>query len=133
MSQEPSHPSFIFSKPFNGHYLNELYDGDHIMIEETFGDVLKEYDPLLQNVLSCYWSGDIPALKSAVHKIKPLLGYTGLTEIQTECLEFENACQQGLFPSLHADFASLSAHLSAARSLIEEEKVRLSQYVRTIS
>jgi len=132
MSKDPYDKSFIFDIPFNSHYLNELYDGDYIMIEETFTDVLKEYDPLLQQVYSCYRSDNIPALKSAVHKIKPLLGYTGMTDLQSQCLEFENACQQGRFPSLDADFASLSANLSGAKALIEKEKERLSQYIQNL-
>jgi len=123
---------FVFSGHFNSQYINELYDGDYVLIEETFTDVMNEYGPLLQNVYLCYRSADIPALKSAMHKLKPLLGYVGLTTLQTDCQKFENNCQQDSFPSLHDNFAALSASLSAAKSLIEEEKTRLTAFVRTM-
>ena len=129
MSSGPDNKEFVFNAHFNSQYINELYDGDFALIEETFADVLHEYDPLLQNVMVCYRSGDIPALKSAVHKIKPLLGYVGITTLQAECQEFENNCQLDSFPSLHDDFAALSAGLATAKSQIEEEKKRLTDFV----
>ena len=130
MSNGANHNEFAFSEPFNGQYINELYDDDFGLIEETFEDVLKEYNPLLQDIFLCYRAGDIPGLKSAVHKLKPLLGYVGLTHLQSECQNFENNCQRDIFPSLHDDFASLSTGLSSAKALIEEEKTRLTQFLR---
>jgi len=132
MNSSANDKDFMFNDHFNGQYINELYDGDYILIEETFTDVVNEYGPMLQNVYLCYRSGDIPALKSAVHKIKPLLGYVGLTSLQTECQKFEDNCQQESFPSLHDDFGVLSAGLSEAKAQIEDEKSRLTAYVRTL-
>jgi len=129
MSSDPNEMEFVFGAHFNSQYINELYDGDYALIEETFADVLNEYGPLLQNVTVCYRSGDIPALRSAVHKIKPLLGYVGLTSLQAGCQQFENNCQQDSFPSLHDDFAALSAGLTTAKRQIEEEKTRLTNFV----
>ena len=121
---------FQFSKDFNSQYINELYDGDYQLIDETFSDVANEYGPMLQNVVVCYRSGDIRALKSAVHKIKPLLGYVGLTALQNECQKFESNCEQESFPSLHDDFAALSSGLSSAKAIIDNEKARLLAFVR---
>jgi len=129
MSNDPNEMEFVFGAHFNSQYINELYDGDYALIEETFADVLDEYGPLLQNLMACYGSGDIPALRSAVHKIKPLLGYVGLTSLQAGCQQFENNCQQGSFLSLHDDFAALSAGLTTAKRQIEEEKTRLTNFV----
>jgi|SRR6185503_7955232 len=131
MNSGANHKHFTFSHPFNSQYINELYDNDPILIDETFADVLKEYNPMLQHVYVCYRAGDIPALKSAVHRIKPLLGYVGLTTIQSECQQFESNCERDVFPSLHDDFAALSAHLSSARALIEEEKARLEAFLNS--
>lgn len=125
-----NHNDFVFSTPFNGQYINELYDEDYALIEETFTDVLKEYSPLLQEIFLCYRAGDISALKSAVHKLKPLLGYVGLTNLQTDCQNFENNCQRDVFPSLHDDFAALSTNLSSAKAIIEEEKIRLEKFLQ---
>lgn len=130
MNSETNHKDFTFSPPFNGQYINELYDNDHALIDETFADVIKEYSPMLQQVYLCYRASDIPALKSAVHRIKPLLGYVGLTTLQSECQKFESNCERDVFPSLHDDFASLSANLSSAKAVIEAEKARLEAFLR---
>ena len=132
MNSSANDKEFVFNDRFNSQYINELYDGDYTLIEETFTDVANEYNSMLQNVYVCYRSGDIPALKSAVHKIKPLLGYVGLTSLQTGCQKFEDNCQQDSFPSLHEDFAELSTGLTTAKAWIEEEKARLTTFVRTL-
>jgi len=129
MNSGANHKHFTFSHPFNSQYINELYEDDHALIDETFADVIKEYSPMLQDVYVCYRAGDIRALKSAVHRIKPLLGYVGLTTIQSECQQFESNCERDVFPSLHDDFATLSASLSSAKALIEEEKARLEVFL----
>ena len=64
------------------------------MIGETFTDVLMEYDDFVQHINAGYEQGDRAALKSAVHKIKPLFGFVGLLTLQAECQDFENSCLQ---------------------------------------
>ena len=129
MNSGANYSHFTFSHPFNVQYINELYDNDPILVDETFGDVLKEYSPMLQDVLVCYRAGDIRALRSAVHRIKPLLGYVGLTTLQSDCQQFESNCERDVFPSLHEDFKTLSANLTSAKALIEEEKARLQAFL----
>jgi HPt (histidine-containing phosphotransfer) domain-containing protein len=124
----PQNTEFIFSNIFNSQYINELYDGDLVMMEETFADVLKEYDPFLQNIQTCYGARDVGGLKSAVHKIKPLCGYVGLTDLQSQCQQFENDCQHAEFGSLAAQGTDLINNLLRAKSIIAEENVRLSHF-----
>jgi len=131
MNSGANHNHFAFSHPFNDQYINELYDNDPILIDETFGDVIREYSPMLQDVFVCYRAGDIRALRSAIHRIKPLLGYVGLTTIQSECQQFESNCERDVFPSLHDDFATLSANLTSAKALIEGEKARLEAFLNS--
>lgn len=128
MSQEAHHTGFVFNKTINSNYINELYESDYVMIEETFADVLKEYDAYLQNMHTCLQAEDVAALKSAVHKIKPLSGYVGLTELQTRCQEFENKCQGADFRSIQNEGIELINHLTQAKALILEEKTRLSAF-----
>jgi len=131
MNSGANHKHFTFSPPFNSQYINELYDNDHVLIDETFADVIKEYGSMLQQVYVCYRAGDISALKSAVHRIKPLCGYVGLTTLQSECQQFESNCERDVFPSLHDDFATLSAKLTSAKALIEEEHTRLQKFLHS--
>jgi HPt (histidine-containing phosphotransfer) domain-containing protein len=68
------------------------------------------------------------ALKSAVHKIKPLFGFVGLLSLQAECQDFENSCLQAGPDVLTANFTSLKAKLLNIRNLIETEKIRLEAF-----
>jgi hypothetical protein len=121
--------TFIFSEQFDVPFINDLYAGDYTMIAETFTDVLNEYEALVQNIDSCWLAEDIPALKSAVHKIKPLFGFAGLTSIQSQCLHFENTCLTN--PSVYSlvnEFTLLRNSLIKGKSIIEAEKTRLALF-----
>jgi HPt (histidine-containing phosphotransfer) domain-containing protein len=128
MNNSLSDTTFSFSPPIDGKYLFDLYAGDYVMIEETFADVLKDYDDFVQVIFSSYQAKNIPALKSAIHKIKPLFGFVGLLSIQAQCQDFENACQRATFPELADSFNTLKISVLEARSIIEKEKVRLTAY-----
>jgi HPt (histidine-containing phosphotransfer) domain-containing protein len=96
------------------------------MIEETFTDVLLEYDEFIRKINTSFHEGDPRVLKSAVHKIKPLFGFVGLTDIQARCLRFENACLEAASCSaLAGEFSSLFEQLVRAKAIIQEEQARL--------
>jgi HPt (histidine-containing phosphotransfer) domain-containing protein len=120
-----SDKTFVFSDAINSQYIIELYAGDYVMIEETFTDVLMEYDGFVQKINTCFRDDDITALKSAVHKIKPLFGFVGLTDLQALCLQFENSCQGDNCSGLTADYAILFERLVQAKSVIRDEQARL--------
>ena len=121
---------FVFSDAINSQYIIDLYAGDYIMIEETFADVLHEYDAFVQKIITSYHEKDRAALKSAVHKIKPLFGFVGLTTIQSSCLQFENSCLEVSETQLAESFSPLKEELLNARATIEKEKVRLTEFNR---
>jgi HPt (histidine-containing phosphotransfer) domain-containing protein len=128
MNNPLSDTTFSFSPPIDGKYLFDLYAGDYIMIEETFADVLKDYDEFVQAIFSSYQAKDISGLKSAIHKIKPIFGFVGLLSIQAQCQDFENACQRTTFPELAESFNSLKIIILEARSIIDKEQTRLAAY-----
>jgi HPt (histidine-containing phosphotransfer) domain-containing protein len=128
MNKSLSDNTFNFSEPFDNQYIFELYAGDYIMIGETFADVLNEYDEFVEMINSSFQGEDVPALKSAVHKIKPLFGFVGLLSLQAQCQDFENACQHSALSSLGPSFNQLKDKLIQARSLISTEKGRLEQF-----
>src|ERR1700753_4025846 len=128
MTQPLSNKTFTFGDPIDTEYVIELYAGDYIMIEETFTDVLKEYDDFIQKINSCYEEKDVTALKSAVDQVKPLCGFVGLTLLQSQCLQFEHACERVGYPQLADEFISLKANMLKAKAIIEQEKERLVQF-----
>ena len=120
--------TFHFSPPIDSKYLIDLYAGDYVMIGETFTDVLLEYDEFVHQINVSYELGDRAALKSALHKIKPLFGFVGLLTLQAECQDFENSCLHAEPATLAARFSGLKDKLVNIRTLIETENERLLQF-----
>lgn len=126
MNSYASGKPFIFNSEISTEYLTDLYGDDYVYVEEVFGTVLKEYELLTNNINSCYTSQNVPALKAAVHKIKPIFGFVGLMDVQQQCQQFENICQDTTsFDSLINDYTQLKNKLLKSKSLIEEEKKKL--------
>lgn len=118
--------SFSFNDEISAQSINDLYGDDYTYIEEVFDTVLKEYELLANNISSCYASQDVPALKAAVHKIKPIFGFVGLLAVQQQCQQFENICHSAASVDfLVNDFGSLKNSLIKSKSLIEDEKKKL--------
>lgn len=118
--------TFIFNEELDAQNLNALYGDDYVYIEEVFGTVLKEYEVLSGNIISSYAAKNIPALKAAVHKIKPIFGFVGLMEIQQQCQAFEHLCQEtSPIDHIDRDFVLLENVLTKSKSLIEDEKRKL--------
>ena len=128
MNLLPADNTFNFSPPIDSKYLIDLYAGDYVMIGETFTDVLMEYDDFVRQINASYEQGDRTALKSAVHKIKPLFGFVGLLTLQADCQDFENSCLRAEAGLLAASFATLRNNLLNIRTVIETEKERLQQF-----
>ena len=123
--------TFIFNKELDSENLQALYGDDYAYIEEVFSTVLNEYGQLSNNILSCYAARNIPALKAAVHKIKPIFGFVGLTRIQQQCQEFEYVCQESSdMERIDPDYGALKDALIWSKSLIEEEKSKLEIFNR---
>jgi HPt (histidine-containing phosphotransfer) domain-containing protein len=126
MNTPTGNKAFIFNEEIDTQRIIDLYADDYVYIEEVFDTVLLEYEVLADNICSCHASGNIPALKSAVHKIKPIFGFVGLIEMQDQCQQFENSCQDASsVDSLAGDYKLLSVNLIKNKLLIEKEKGRL--------
>ena len=118
--------AFVFNSEFDVNYLNSLYGDDYNYLQEVFNTVMHDYQSLTDNIEYNYSSGNLNALKSAVHKIKPVFGFVGLTTIQQMCQDFEQICSTATTPDqLARDYESLKDKISHSKQLIEEEKKKL--------
>jgi HPt (histidine-containing phosphotransfer) domain-containing protein len=121
--------AFVFNAEIDTNYLNSLYGDDYIYLQEVFDTVLKDYQSLTDNIEYSYTSGNLTALRSAVHKIKPVFGFVGLTVVQQQCQQFEQICGTVSSPDkLAGDFETLKNKIFESKLLIEEEKKRLEIY-----
>jgi HPt (histidine-containing phosphotransfer) domain-containing protein len=118
--------SFIFNAEIDTNYLQSLYGDDYVYLQEVFSTVLNDYESLTDNIEYSYSSGNLTALRAAVHKIKPVFGFVGLTAVQQECQQFENTCGTVTSPDMLArDFEVLKNKIILSKLVLEEEKKKL--------
>ncbi len=118
--------AFVFNTEIDKNYLESLYGDDYIYLQEVFNTVLNDYQSLTDNIEYSYSSGNLTALKAAVHKIKPVFGFVGLTAVQQQCQQFEKICISAGSPNeLAGDFETLKNKLSQSKQILEEEKKKL--------
>jgi|SRR6185312_4711022 len=118
--------SFSFNAEIDFSYLQSLYGDDYVYVQEIFATVLNEYGSLADNLEYSYSSGNLTALKAAVHKIKPVFGFVGMTAVHQECQQFENLCGTADSPEiLTRDFEALKNRIFQSRQVIEEEMKKL--------
>jgi HPt (histidine-containing phosphotransfer) domain-containing protein len=126
--------SFVFNSEFDTNYLFSLYGDDYHYLQEILDTVLNDFQSLTDNIEYSYSSGNITALKSAVHKIKPVFGFVGLTGVQLQCQQFESICGTVSSPDqLSGDFETLKNNIFHSRQIIEEEKKKLELFNRNCS
>jgi HPt (histidine-containing phosphotransfer) domain-containing protein len=118
--------AFVFNAEIDANYLNSLYGDDYIYLQEVLDTVLKDYQSLTDNIEYSYSSGNLAALRSAVHKIKPVFGFVGLTSVQEQCQQFEQICSGvSSADQLAGDFETLKNKIFQSKQIIEEEKKKL--------
>jgi HPt (histidine-containing phosphotransfer) domain-containing protein len=118
--------TFVFNTEIDANYLYSLYGDDYNYLQEVFNTVLSDYQSLTDNIEYSYSSGNLTALKSAVHKIKPVFGFVGLTLVQEQCQQFEKICDAvSSHDQLAGDFETLKNKILQSKQLIEEEKKKL--------
>jgi HPt (histidine-containing phosphotransfer) domain-containing protein len=118
--------AFVFNPEFDVNYLNSLYGDDYNYLQEVFDTVLQDFQSLTDNIEFSFSSGNTTALRSAVHKIKPVFGFVGLTAVQQLCQDFEKVCDSAISPDqLSGDFETLKNKIIQSKQLIEEEKKKL--------
>jgi len=126
MNNLKSAKTFVFNAEIDANYLNSLYGDDFNYLQEVFDTVLHDYQSLTDNIEYNYSSGNLAALKAAVHKIKPVFGFVGLTDVQDQCQQFEQICGAAGSPDqLARDFEALKNKIFQSKQIIEEEKKKL--------
>ena len=118
--------AFVFNAEIDVSYLNSLYGDDYNYLQEVFNTVLNEYVLLTDNIEYSYSSGNLSALKAAVHKIKPVFGFVGLTAVQHQCQQFEQVCATVSSPDeLAGEFESLKNKIFQCKLLNRRRKEKI--------
>jgi HPt (histidine-containing phosphotransfer) domain-containing protein len=118
--------TFAFNAEIDTDYLTSLYGDDYMYLQEVYETVLADFQSLMDNIDYSYSSGNLAALRSSVHKIKPVFGFVGLTAVQEQCQQFERLCGSvGSPDNLSGDFETLKNIISQSKQIIEEERKKL--------
>ena len=118
--------NFEFSKKIDAEFLYSLYADDYPYIEEVFSITLTHFDADMETLRQAWGSGTLTELKKAVHKMKPAMGFAGLTQSQQYCQDFEEACSRAQSTAELADnYQQLIITLADSKTLIAAEYERL--------
>lgn len=121
--------NFIFNEKIDANYLFSLYADDYPYIEEVFSITLQHFDHDQEAIAMAWSMTDLGDLKKAIHKIKPAFGFVGLTDVQQQCKEFEDLCQEAAGPDeLKISYKQIVATLAESKSLMESELRRLKEF-----
>ena len=107
--------------------LSSLYENDHTFIQKIFQSFLdNNIDGDMQQIQSCFTSGDTEGLRKVVHKLKPAFGFVGLTSVEERCGEVELLCVSGR-PILEftEKITDLLIAMRAGKKAIEEDLQKL--------
>lgn len=129
MMTEGFSKKFIFNEKIDSDYLFSLYADDYPYIEEVFATTLQHYDDDLEVLKVAFGAGSVSDMKKAVHKLKPVFGFVGLTTIQEEVKKFEDLCQKvQTVDELKVDYKQIVTILGESKDLITSEYIKLKAF-----
>jgi HPt (histidine-containing phosphotransfer) domain-containing protein len=113
--------------------LSSLYENDYAFIQKIFQSFLdNNIDGDLQQIESCFTSGDTDGFRKVIHKLKPAFGFVGLTSIEEQCRELELLCVSGRsLNDLTGKITDLLTSTRAGKKAIEEDLQKLVQFNKT--
>jgi HPt (histidine-containing phosphotransfer) domain-containing protein len=121
--------TFSFSEYFNRSFIEELYGGDLQAAEEVFSSAYTQIIEETNLAAALFASGDIVNVRKIYHKIKPLFGYVGLTDVQDYVQSFEEACRHSEnTDQLRPAYESIHSIVGEAVVRIQQEYERLKDF-----
>jgi hypothetical protein len=126
MSVDTTESVFRFSEGFDALFLNDLYGDDLAVAAEVFGSSALRIRETIYRAGIHLQAREWEQVRSSIHHIKPLFGYTGLTGLQKSVEAFESSCQNETDRNLLAvEFLRLEKEICEACVKIVEEHNRL--------
>jgi hypothetical protein len=130
MNPAKAYKKFIFNENIDEDHIFGLYELDYAYIAEVFNNSVEALKEENGHFTSAYESSDIPALKKATHKIKPLFGFTGLLHHQEMIARFEHLCEGASSTSnITIQYMELIELIKDGRNILKEECNRLTEFI----
>lgn len=129
MGSETLPKQFIFNEKMDKEALYSLYTDDFAYIEEIFSTILQHFDADFSSVQLAFENGQLEDLKKAIHKMKPVFGYTALLQTQAHCKKFEDVCAGAASVSdISEPYTYIKNELLEAKDIIQNEYARLKAF-----
>jgi Hpt domain len=120
---------FIFNEKIDADFLYSLYEDDYAYIAEVFQTTLKHFEDDLGQITLAYDDQDLEGLRKAVHKFKPIFGFTGLMNYQNQIGLIEDSLSKPITrEELTAVYSSLKSVIDDGKEIIEADNKRLIDY-----
>lgn len=120
---------FAFSPELDTAFLAELYGDDLQQAELIFESSGQQLRSEIALAGTKFHDGDLPGLKKVIHKMKPLFGYIGMSEVSEEFAAFEQECLAAGSPSeIESRFQNIIILTQQSLQKADKEVKRLKQY-----
>ena len=120
---------FRFSADLDTDFLNDLYGDDFQQAQLIFESTAKQLRNDITLAKSTFHDNDVVGLRKAVHKMKPMFGYTGMNETMELFAGFETDCASAQTTTeLEKRFYHIIAIVNTAIDKIEIEIIRLKEH-----
>lgn len=130
MEQPSSRKRFIFNEKIDREFIFSLYEDDFEYLCQVFKTSLESFGPDLQILYDSYADSNLQDMKRAIHKIKPVFGFTGLLQHQAAIENFEKKyASETDTLQLAEGYDELLKDLHDGRRIIEEEYERLNKFI----
>ena len=130
MEQPSSRKRFIFNKKIDHEFIFSLYEDDFEYLVQVFETSLESLGPDLQILYDAYADSNLQDMKRAIHKIKPVFGFTGLLQHQAAIENFQKRyASETDTLQLASEYEELLKGIYDGRRIIEEEYERLNKFI----
>lgn len=108
-------------------YLQEIYGGDHSILQIMFKFFLEDSLKTWQEISLSIENRDFMKVRAQVHQIKPSFSMVGLTHFHSKILAFENLSNSNPTKEiLLANYLSLDEYVREAKTVIEVALMEIS-------
>jgi hypothetical protein len=129
MNQHSVSKKFVFNEKIDNEFIFNLYEDDYAYITEVFTTSLETFDEDVARVQEAYDANDLQSLGKAVHKIKPVFGFTGLIQHQEKIVQFEKVCLNAPDTSnIRNEYTAMMDVMSDGKAIMEQELHRLTAF-----
>jgi HPt (histidine-containing phosphotransfer) domain-containing protein len=101
--------------------LMDMYDGDYEHAEVVFGQFIKSAPVQMHGIAQSFEEGKVEDFRAKVHKLKPVFGFVGLTNLSSQAAQIEAMCKTiSTLKDVEDDYSIFKKDFDTKLPLIQE-------------